>query len=115
MIDGYPEADHVAIQFHVHLVEVPPPVPEDARPADPPAADVAGGYRTEPVLVMTYRLIAYVGPAFEQQVIDVAQRQRKPHVHQHNQPDDRRRRVEATERTGRFARAGHRNVLTALP
>jgi hypothetical protein len=42
-------------------------------------------------------LMADVDPALGQQILDVAQRQRVPHVHHHDQTDDLRRTVEISE------------------
>ena len=60
---------------------------EAAHAADPLPADIAGEHRAEPILPEPHRLTANVDAALEEQVLDVAQRQRKPDVHQHDEPD----------------------------
>src|SRR5690606_30102068 len=85
------------------LIEVPLPVAETPHSADTLTVDVGGKYRPEPIPPMPHCFVANVDAALEQQVRNVAQAQRKPDVHQHNQPDDLRRRVEAAERTARLA------------
>jgi len=42
LVDGAPEADHLAVELHVHFVEVAPPMPEAAHTADPLPTDAAG-------------------------------------------------------------------------
>ena len=49
VVDGASEIDHLAVQLHVHFVEVPPPVAEAAHAADACPADAAGEERTGPV------------------------------------------------------------------
>ncbi|MEO6359063.1 MAG: hypothetical protein ABIO43_00635, partial [Sphingomicrobium sp.] len=61
------------IHLHVHLVEVPAPVPETAHLVDPPPADLACEKGAKPIPPQAHRLVADVDPAFEQQVLDVAQ------------------------------------------
>lgn len=66
-----------------------------------------------PVPPLPNRLVADVDAPLEQQVFDVPQGQREPHVHQHRQPDHLRRGVEAFERAGGFCSglAGHHAPL----
>jgi hypothetical protein len=66
-----------AVQLHVHLIEVPPPVAEASHPADPLPANLAGENRSEPVPPHRTRLVTYVNAALEQQILDVAQAERK--------------------------------------
>jgi len=63
----------LAIDLHVDLVEVPPPVGVCPHPTDPLAADLSGEHRAEPVPSEPYRLVADVDPALGQQILDVAQ------------------------------------------
>lgn len=76
-----------------------------ARPALP--TDVAGEQRLEAISPHPNRLLAQFDAALEEQVLDIAQRQLKPHVHHHDQANDLGRGVEVMERTGRFAGAWH--------
>ena len=64
---------------------------------------VASGHRHKPVRPVPHRLMAQVDPALEQEALDVAQRQRKPHVHHHHEGDYPWPGVEVAERTGGFA------------
>ena len=87
LIDRSPEVHHLAVELDVHLVEVPAPMPEPAHSADPLPADVRGEQRTEAVPPMPHRLVADVDAAFEQQVLNITQRERKADIHHHHQPD----------------------------
>ena len=75
VIGGAPEVAHLAIDFHVDLVEAPPPVGVAPHPVDPLLADLGGEHRAEPVPPKPHRLLADVDATLEQQVLDVAQRQ----------------------------------------
>jgi hypothetical protein len=76
-------------------------VAEAAHPADALAADVGREHRTEPIPPKPHCLVAQVNAALEQEVLDVAQRQRKPDVHENDEADHLGRGVEAAERAGR--------------
>jgi hypothetical protein len=52
------------------------------------------------------RLVAYVVPAPEWQILDVPKAEREAHIHHHNQADDLRRRVEIAKRAGCFLGRG---------
>jgi len=69
MIDRALEVDHLAVELHVHLVEMPAPVPEPAHPRNSPAADVACEQRPEPVPPHPHRPMADVDPTLEQQIL----------------------------------------------
>jgi len=111
VIDGAPEVDHLAIELHVHLVEVPLPLPEVPHPVHPLTPDVRGEKWPEPVPPMAHGLVADVDAALEQQVFNVSQAEREAHIHQHHQPDHLRRRMEIAERAGGLARAWHAGAL----
>jgi hypothetical protein len=68
-----PQVDHLTIELHVHLVEVPAPLAEATHPAHPLATDVARKQWAEPVLPQPYPLMTDVDPALEQQVLHVPQ------------------------------------------
>jgi hypothetical protein len=53
----------------------------------PPFSDLSGKHRAESVPPKPDRLMADVDPALGQEILDVAQRQRVLHVHQHRQTD----------------------------
>ena len=89
---------HLAVQLHVNLVEMPPPVPEASHPAHPLAGYVASEHRTEPVHPEPHRLVADVDAALKQQVLDIPEAKREAYIHHHHETDYLRGRVEATER-----------------
>ena len=103
LCDCAPQVDHLAIEIHVHLVEVPAPLTEAPHPAHPLAADVACEHRPEPVPSHPHSLVAQVDTALERQFLDVPQRQWKPHIHHHDETDHLGQGVEVAERTGEFA------------
>jgi hypothetical protein len=49
--------------LHIHLVEVPLPLPEALHPAHPLATDVGGEQRAEAVPPVAHGLVADVDPA----------------------------------------------------
>ena len=57
VVDGAPEVDHLVVELHVHLVEMPASVPEPAHRAHPVPTDVAGEHQAEPVPPVTHRLV----------------------------------------------------------
>ena len=105
VIDRPPKVVHFAVDFHVDLVEVPPPVGEGAHLLRPLPAE----HRAKAVPPQPHRLMADVDAALGQQVLHIPQRQRVLHVHHHHEADHLRRTVEVAERVGG---AGH---MAALP
>jgi hypothetical protein len=69
------------------FVEVPAPLLEAFHPAHPLAPDVTRKQRTKLAPPLPYGLMTHVDPALEQQVFDLAQRQRKLNVHHHYEAD----------------------------
>jgi hypothetical protein len=55
---------------------------------DASLTDFGSEYRAKPVPPKRNGLVADIDPALGQKVLDVAQRQRIPHVHHHDQTDD---------------------------
>jgi hypothetical protein len=76
VIDGSSEVVQLAVDFHVDLVEVPAPLGELAHLRAALAADLRGEHRAKPVPPVADGLEADVDAPLEQQVLDVAQRQR---------------------------------------
>ena len=101
MVDRAPQVYHLAVELHDHLVEMPSPVPEPAHVVDPPATNLAGKERTEPIPPQAHGLVAKVVAALEQEILDIPQRQRKSDIQHHHQPDHFRRRVETPKRAWR--------------
>jgi hypothetical protein len=53
-----------------------------------PLSDLGGKHRTEPVPPETNRFMADVDAALEQQILNLARRQRIPDIHHNREPDD---------------------------
>ena len=111
VIDGPPQLVLLAVHLHDQFVEVPLPVLEPAHPTDPLAANVAGEERTEPVPPVAHGLMGNVDTSLEQQVLDVAERQRVLHIEHHRQADDLGREIEVAERRGWDFGTGHAAAL----
>jgi hypothetical protein len=62
-----------------------------------PLLDLRSEHRAEPVPPEPHRLVADLDAALEQQVLDLAKRQRVPNLHHHRQADHLRRTVEIAE------------------
>jgi hypothetical protein len=84
VVDSAPQVMALAIDLYEHLVDVPPPLPEALHSAYPLTPNVSRKQRTEPVPPQTHGFVANVDSALKQQVLDVAQAQRKPDVHHHD-------------------------------
>jgi hypothetical protein len=74
VIDSAPEVDHLPVELHVHLIQVPAPMPEPSHARHALAPRLAREERAEPVPPEAYRLVAKVDAALEQQILDVPQR-----------------------------------------
>ena len=55
---------------------------------NPALPDLRREHRTEPIPPQPHRLVANVDAAFEQNVLNLAQRQRVADVHHHREADD---------------------------
>ena len=62
-----------------------------------PFPDLRGEHRAEPVPPEPYRLVADIDTALEQQVLDLAQRQRVPDIHNLREANDFGRTIEIAE------------------
>ena len=102
VINGAPEVVHLAVDLHVHLIEMPSPVGDALHPADPLPTNVACKHRTEAVPPEPDSLVAKVDTALEQQILDIPQRERKADIHHDHQADHLGRRVEAAKGTRWF-------------
>src|SRR5271170_6469551 len=98
MVDRAPEIAELAVDLHERLIQMPTPLDEAAHVRGTSLADLGGEHWTKPVPPEPDGLVADVDPAFGQQILDVAQRQRISHIHHHDQTDDLRRAVEISER-----------------
>ena len=77
VINGAPEVVHLAVDLHVHLIEMPSPVGDALHPADPLPTNVACKHRTEAVPPEPDSLVAKVDTALERQILDIPQRERE--------------------------------------
>src|SRR5450755_3361498 len=98
VIDSPPKIAEPAIDLHEHLVQMPPPLRIAAHVRETRLPDLASEHRTKSIPPEPHRLVAYVDPALGQEILDVTQRQRVPHVHHHDQTDHFWRTVEVSER-----------------
>ena len=60
VVDGAPEAVHLAIDLHINLVQEPLPVGGLAHGLDPPLTDLGGEHRTDRVPPEPHSLVADV-------------------------------------------------------
>ena len=77
MIDGSPQVDHLAIEHHVRLVEMPLPMTKATHVRDTHTANLRSKHWAEPVPPEPHRLVANVDAALEQQVLDIPQPPRR--------------------------------------
>jgi len=87
VIDGTPEVAELVVDLHKDLIQMPTPLGEAALMRYPPLSDLGGEHRAKPVPPKSDGLMADLDPALGQEILDVAQRQRVPHVHHHDQTD----------------------------
>src|SRR6478735_451191 len=77
LVDCSPQVDHLAVQLHVHLVEMPAPLAKASHPAHPLPANVGREQWPKPVPPVAHGLVADVDAPLCQQVLDIAQGQRE--------------------------------------
>src|SRR5271166_4554358 len=85
MIDGAPEIAELAVDLHERLIQMPTPLRIEAHVRYPLLSDLGGEHRAKPVPPKPDGLMADVDPPLNQEILDVAQRQRIFHVHHHDQ------------------------------
>jgi hypothetical protein len=71
VVDCAPEIHHLALQFDVHLIDMPAPMAAAPAPRDPLAVYVSCEHRIEMVPPTPHHLVAHVDPALEQQILYV--------------------------------------------
>jgi hypothetical protein len=115
MINSAPQVMQLSFDPHVHLIEVPAPLPETPHPIHPLAPDIGCEHRPETIPPVPYRHVTDVDPALEKPTLDVAQAQRETNLNQDYKPNHLPRGVETTKRTGRLCHrfARHSPQLTA--
>ena len=73
MIDRSPEVDHLAVELHLHFIQVPAPLASAAHSADPLASEVTDKHWADPVPLHLHRLMANAEAALEEQELEVPQ------------------------------------------
>src|SRR3954453_5645921 len=68
VIDRTPQVAHLTVHLHVHLIEVPAPLPEPTHAAHPLPPNVTCKQRTEPVPPVAHCLMADVDAALSKKV-----------------------------------------------
>ena len=86
----------LAVDTHENLVQMPAPV-RIRMVLNAPFSDLRREHRAKTVPPEPYRLVADIDTAFEQQVLDLAQRQRVPDIHHHREANDFGRTIEIAE------------------
>jgi len=118
MIDSPPEIAGLAVDLHEHLIQVPSPLDEAAHARNPLLSDLGREHRTKPVPPKSDGLMADVDPALSQEILDISQRKRVPHVHHDDQTNHFWRAVEITERVPhgpKLPRPGARKIALTVP
>ena len=87
---------------------------EAAHAANALAPNVPSEQRPELVPPHPQLLVAQIDPALEEEVLDVAQRKRKPDVHHNHEADHLGRWVEIAEWADGFAGTWHRRRLAVF-
>jgi hypothetical protein len=90
VVNRPPKVVHLANNLFVDLIEASPLLVESPDVLDAPSADLGRDHRTDAVPPQPHSLVEDVDAALEQQVLDVAQRQRVADVHYDDQPADLR-------------------------
>lgn len=70
------------------FIGMPTPLAETAHIAGQLLSYFAGEHRPKAIPPETNDLMANVDAALKQRIIDVPHRQRKPHIHEHDEADD---------------------------
>jgi hypothetical protein len=77
MIDGAPEITELAVDPHKHLIQMPAPLRIGAHMRDASLKNLGGEHRAKPVPPEPHGFVADVDPALGQQILDIAQLQRR--------------------------------------
>ena len=86
MINRTPEPVSFAADLDAHLIDMPSMTAETTS-RNTPFSDHTSKQRTEPVPPEAYCLVADINTPLEQQVLDIPQAQREPHLHHHHEAD----------------------------
>ena len=88
MVDCSPKIMKLAVDPHVDFINMPSPMVEATHPVDTLASDLSSEQRAKSIPPQPDRLMAQLDAAFVQQILDIAQREREPHVQHDHEPDD---------------------------
>jgi hypothetical protein len=88
MIYGPPKIVPLLVEFHVNLVQVPPPLGTGTQILDAVLTDFNGKYRAKSVPPKPDGFVAHVDATFVQDTFYVSKRERKPDAEHHRQTDD---------------------------
>jgi hypothetical protein len=100
-----PELVPHPIDLYKNLVQVPAPLRLRPHALHPLVPDFCRKYRTKPVPPVPHGYMADFNPAFVQQILNVAQRQREPDIQHYRQADDLKASLQVTE-SGLFGHPG---------
>jgi len=87
VINRTPQIMALAIDPDEDFIEVPAPLAKPPHPIHPLPSDISREQLLEAVPPQPHRLVADIDTPLEQQILDVAQRQRGPPGHHHHQPN----------------------------
>ena len=87
-------------RLYVDLVNVPAPTAAATYPVCPLSTNIGCEFGPEPDTPSSHRCVADLDQVFEQQVVDIAKAQRKPHPDKHRKTGDLRWAVDVPERAG---------------
>ena len=98
VIDGSPEIVRLAIDLHEDFVQMPAPLRNSPQAFYQSPSDLRSKHGSEAVPPEPHSLVADINPAFEEQVLDLPQREGIADVEHHREADYLRRAVEIAER-----------------
>ena len=110
VINGPPQVVSLAIDFHEHLVQMPPPA-TGFHALDAALSDLGREQRAEPMPPISHCFMADIDATLMQKILDVPKRQRKPDVEHDSQTNDLTARFEIAK----WIRFGHVQPLQIRP
>lgn len=110
-VDGPPEIPSLTVDPYEHLVQMPLPSADGTHAFGSASPDLGPEDRPKPVPPEPDRLVADVGPALVQQVLDIPERKRKANVQHDRKADDFR----AGSKAAKQVRIAHPRMLRVGP
>jgi hypothetical protein len=111
MVHGAPEVVPLTVDLHENLVKMPLPMAR-SQPLDPALADLVREHQAETMPPEPHSFMAHVDAALVEQVFDIPERKREPHIEHHCQADYLGAGLEVLER-GAFCHS--RTLVCPLP